>query len=319
MNVVTHDIAGIIFRTESSVRIPLIRKEPFNRFIVDKTKPDVIHHIYKLSPDSRKLPHLTLHEQEKLSCYANFSPNWIENTLLRFPQVRENLRDIPISSNGKGIGKEICVDEHHVLIRDFERKRFDVFYTDAFGGSAQDRPMLMPEYYIAANLAHIFSSYLPCFSSLLFHSSGVIRRDRAVLFLAPDEGGKTTVVEHADGMPVLSDDQIILQKKNGNFFAHSTPLGGITSGLCQARVGALFMLKKALEFRIEIIAPSTLVQFLWAEHSNYIFFLPKEIKKRAFELLSHICHHTPAYRMCFTKDRVDWDLIDAAIEKTDAC
>ena len=319
MNVVTHDIAGIIFRTESNVPIPLIRKKSFNQFVVDNTKPDVIHHIYKLSPDSCKLPPLTLEEQKTLSCYANFSPSWMDKTLLRFLQVIENLRGLPISSNGKVIGKEIYVDEHHVLIRDFERKRLDIFYTDSFEGSVPDRQMLMPEYYIAANLAHIFSSYLPYFSSFLFHCSGVIRGDRAALFLAPDEGGKTTVVEHANGVPILSDDQIILQKKNGKFIAHSTPLGGITSGLCQAKVGALFMLEKSLDFRIETIAPSTLVQFLWAEHSNYTFFLPKEIKKRAFELLNHACHHTPAYRMCFTKDRVDWDLIDAAIEKADAC
>jgi hypothetical protein len=227
--------------------------------------------------------------------------------------VFESLKRLPFLSK-----KEICMDEHHVLIRDFQRKQLNIFYTDSFEGPLQDRHVLIPEYYIAANLAHIFSSYLPCFSSFLFHSAGIIRGDKAALFLAPDAGGKTTVVANANGVTILNDDQIIVQKKKGMFIAHSTPFGGITSGLYQAKVGALFLLEKAADFRIETIAPSTLVQFLWAEHHNYTFFLPKGIKKRAFEMLSHICRQIPAYRMYFTKDGIDWDLVDAAIEKTDA-
>ena len=68
------------------------------------------------------------------------------------------------------------------------------------------------------------------------------------------------------------------------------------------------------EAEIEPIEPADLVQCLWAEHRNYTFFLPKHLKKKAFQILIDVCYRVPVYMMRFPKDYVDWDAIDAAME-----
>jgi hypothetical protein len=44
-----------------------------------------------------------------------------------------------------------------------------------------------------------------------------------------------------------------------------------------------------------------------------MFFLPKHLKRRAFEVLCDVCYQAPAYWMSFPKDYVDWEAIDAAM------
>ena len=173
-----------------------------------------------------------------------------------------------------------------------------------------EKQAYMPEYYVAANFRAIFSSFLPNFSAALLHSSGVIRNGKAALFLAPDDGGKSTVIGHSEGDPVLSGDHIILRKEEGVFVAHGTPLGGMTSGPCSAGAGALFMLEKASHFRLDPISPRELLYNLWGEHRNYTFFLPKRLKKQAFQLLSEACYGIPCFKMRFSKNFVDWNAID---------
>jgi hypothetical protein len=312
MNLATHKIAGIIFRTESNARIPKILERPFDQFSVDPVQADVIHSISRISLDSsEQAPPLTLQEQQHLSGLTEAIPNWLESPLLRAERVRARLSVLPISPQDR----DIWIDAHHVTIRDFSRKRLDIFYTDAFRQDSSRLPALKPEYHIAANLSQIFSSYLPCFSAFLLHSSGVIRGKGAALFLAPDEGGKTTVLGHLNGEPILSDDHTLLRLEDDGAMAHGTPFGTMTNGFCRARVGALFMLFKSSHFHIEPMAPSELLNFIWAEHRDYTFFLPRPLKKQAFQIISRICYQTPVYRMYFPKDHVDWSAIDRAMDR----
>jgi len=302
--VVTHRIAGITFRTESEVSLPRLQEDPFERFRVgDDIVPDVCHRIRQLVVDYPSTPGLTGKEIEQLSARAHCSPGVLESLISRSSQVSDILR-IWLTRSEQAY---ISLARDVVAIRNFVRAEFDIFYFPEWGQYG-------PEIAVASHFRPIFSSFLPIFSALLIHSSGIVRNNVTALFLAPNSGGKTTIVGHAGGEPILNEDQIVLRKEGDKFIAHGTPLAFGTSGPCQARVGGLFVLDKAEHFKLMPLAPADLVQVLWTEHINYTFFLPKHLKIRAFNLLYDICHQAPCYRMSFPRDCVDWDAIDAAMK-----
>jgi hypothetical protein len=192
-----------------------------------------------------------------------------------------------------------------VVVWSATRNELDFFYYPLFGNNPEGR--------VTAYFRRMFSTFLPRFSALMMHSSGLIRGGRAALFLAKDGGGKTTALRQATEGLLLNDDQIILRQEGDGFVAHGTPLGRLTDGPCQAPLSALFALEKARSFGLEPAKPANLVQHLWDEHRVYTSVLPKPLKLRAFDLLYDVCHQVPAYKMRFPKDHVDWAAIDAAM------
>jgi hypothetical protein len=282
---VQHRIAGIVFETVSNEPIPGLESEPFLQFSVLNQEPDIRHFFWKV--DSRE------------RCRSGaISP------LLRAPTVLEPPEDSTMS-----------VGEHWVMLRDDVRNSLEIRYLrDA--GEANLPGRKGTEFFITANIRQIFSSFLPRFSAILLHSSGIILGDRAAIFVAPNEGGKTTVVKLAEGCPVLSGDQVILREEDGEFFAYSTPLGGMTSGHCRARVGGLFALRKAEVFRLSPVSSRELLQRLWTEHRNYTFLLPRDLKKKAFGLLSDLCCKTVLREMAFSEGFVGWVEIEKAMSGT---
>lgn len=210
---------------------------------------------------------------------------------------------------------EISIDEDQTVVRNFSRCELDFFFTEKLGGYNPDLRRFTPERQIVTNFRQMFSTFLPFFSSVLIHSSGVIRNGKAVLFLAPSTGGKTTVVGLSNVFPILSDDQVVLRKEDKDIIAHGSPLGQITDGPNQARLGGLFLLEKAENFKLEPVEPADMLQQLWSAQPNYIFLLPKNLRIRAFQILCDACHQVPVYQMFFPKDYVDWDAIDKAMEQ----
>lgn len=148
----------------------------------------------------------------------------------------------------------------------------------------------------------------------MLHSSSSVLNNKAALFLAKDEGGKTTVMKSAVPRDVLSDDQNILKKENGAFFVHSTPWSTFQNGPRKARLGGLFFLEKASEFSLSRINSVDMLAYLWAEHVGYTLFMPKKLRVAAFDLLHEACLSVPTYRMRFPKDYIDWEVIARAME-----
>ena len=184
----------------------------------------------------------------------------------------------------------------------------DYFYP-AEGG----RVVSNAEMRVASNLRQLFAAFLPHFSALQLHSAGLIRNGRAALFLAPDGGGKTTALSRLAGGLLLNDDQVIVRQEGDEMIAHGTPFGTLTDGPIQARLGGLFVLEKALVFELLPYSPADLVKACWDEHLNHLFFLPRPLRLRAFDLLYEVCHRVPVYRMRFPRNHVDWTAIDAAL------
>ena len=246
-----------------------------------------------------------------LSQLIQLSADQLENPILQSPLLGDRL----VTLGRRTDETEIRLEPHYLSICNYSQNSLETYYTEKLGRIAPEQQTYMPEYYLAANFRFIFSSFLPNFSAALLHSSGVIRNGKAALFLAPDNGGKSTVIGLSEDDPVLSGDHVILRKEEGVFIAHGTPLGGMTSGPLRAEVGALFMLEKASCFRLDPISARELLYSLWNEHRNYTFFLPKRLRKQAFQLLSEACYNIPRFRMRFSKNFVDWNAIDRVMGK----
>lgn len=301
--VIAHRIAGITFRVDADVSHlwPPHLDVSFQRFQVDNTNADVCFRIRRIDPVSSSLPPLTQEEAEIFSAFKISSDKYLHRPLLRSSVLRERLTSCLDHS------EQTWVDAYQdtATILDYARCEMDIFYTDP-----NSKPLLEISYIQFP----IFAQFLPAFSAAMIHSSGIIRNGVAALFLAPDEGGKTTTVRLSPNGIILSDDQVILRVENSLIMAHGTPWGLFTSGPQQARVGGLFVLEHAEKFELIPLSSADLLQFLWSQLPGYQFLLPKHLKIRLFDILTNISYQIPAFRLRFPKDYIDWDAIDAAMK-----
>ena len=296
-----------MFRTVSDRKLPRLFEQPFEQFRVsDDLVPDVNHGIYQIVADHSSASDWSHDEVVQLSEKIHGSPEILESLLVRSSQVSEILRSCLSRLEDVHIG----IDRHYIIVRDYSKAQLDFLYFPELGDGQYD-----PIFMVASNFRPLFSSFLPIYFAQQIHCSGVIRNNLAALFLAPNAGGKSTVVGHVVSEPILNEDQVILRKEDNEIVAHGTPLGLLTCGSCKAKVGGLFLLEQAKHFKLNPIAPQDVVQALWTEHQRYTFFLPKHLRIRAFNMLYDVCRQAPCYRMQFHKDYVDWDAIDAAMMK----
>jgi hypothetical protein len=248
---------------------------------------------------------LTAAQQEQMVHLTGLPLREVSEALILRSPIAQNL--LAVSRMGSD---EVTVFGYatEILIWNQTRDTFDLLYLDREkeeGGMGKRK--------VARNFPNLLVTFLPQFAGLMVHCAGVIRNDCAALFLAPDAGGKSTVLKRATDGFILSDDQVILRKEGTEFIAHATPLGMMTSGPGSARLGGMFILRKADHFALEPLSPLELIGAFWQDPGNLSRLLPKSLKLRAFDLFYDVCHQVPVYRMSFPKHYVDWDAIDSAM------
>jgi hypothetical protein len=197
----------------------------------------------------------------------------------------------------------------HVLtveIRDFKEHRIDIFYIEEM------EPLLYSEF-AHEGYRRMFSIFLPDFGALMIHSSALMRNGRVMMFLAADEGGKSTAVGLSLEGEVLSDDRNILKRNGTGFNVHPTPWGKICNLEISAPLGGMFLLEKADTFSLEPLDPRVLVYFLWEDNRPFWDLLPIARRIKALDLLIAASRSVPVYRMRFPKDYIDWTTLDKAV------
>jgi hypothetical protein len=299
---VTHQIAGVTFRTESDTPIPHLLALPFIRFQVDQKLPDVRYRTKQLDSSAMSLGPLSDDECESMVRMVGFPKQWLDKPFLRSPEIRARLRtllDQPEMAH-------IDLRWNRVIIRDYVSNQLDLFY------SPDKRADFSEPIFIAA-YRNLLASFLLNFSAVALHSSGAIRNGTAAVFLAQDEGGKTSVVEQLSEETILNDDHVVLRLDGGIVTVHGSPFGPLTCGPRQVSLGGFFWLEKASKFELIPIHPWDVLQFLWNEHMHQWLVLPKVLRVRAYEILATACRQAVTYRMRFPKDYVDWYAIDKAM------
>ena len=160
----------------------------------------------------------------------------------------------------------------------------------------------------------LLAPFLPRFDALMLHASAIVRNDFAAVFLAPDEGGKTTAVRLAPSGTILGDDQVIMRRRRGKFHVWGTPWGLHVNAMKHAPLAGLFLLKKAKRFSLTPIPAHSLVPFIWKEINGTLSILPKPLKKKAFRILCDIAAAAPAWTLAFPRDHIDWKEVDLALQ-----
>ncbi len=193
-----------------------------------------------------------------------------------------------------------------VEIRDFREHRIDVFYLD-------ELEYLLYSEFAPEAYRRLFSMFLPDFGGVLVHSSAVARKKGAALFLAPDEGGKSTAAGLSPNGGILCDDRNVLKRVDSGFQVYSTPWGKVYEPSANAPLAGIFLLEKAAEFRLKPLDPRFAVHFLWEDNRPFWDLLPKNRRTAVFNLLADACGSVPVFSLGFPEDHIDWHAIDAAL------
>ncbi|MBN2400314.1 MAG: hypothetical protein JXI33_08250 [Candidatus Aminicenantes bacterium] len=194
----------------------------------------------------------------------------------------------------------IEVNAGAVTVLDFKKNRADIFFGPKFAnelcaigiGSA----MLAP--------------FLPNFEACLLHAAAVVRNGRAAVFLAPDEGGKTTAARLAPSGTILGDDQVLARLSADGFEISGTPWGLHVDSKLKAPLSGFFLLEKASDFSLTPLRTRELLPLLWTEAECHTAIMPRRLKKKAFALTYELAAAVPAWKMSFKKDDINWDEID---------
>jgi len=289
-------IAGLIYKLKSDVKIQGLKNDRFQKFKVKTKNYDIFHTFQNIPQIPDSFPPLNKEEKNLLkNCEIFPYFNNTDSPILRFPIIRDQLNDCKNRIN------EITLEIKHsyLSIFDFSHNKIDCFYTNELKSVLKNSRMG----------SFVFAQFLPNFSATMIHSSAVIIENKAAVFLAPDEGGKTTAAELASGFPILCDDQNVIRKQGNKFITHSTPWGLHIDNSIKASVGAFFLLEKGKNFKLTLLKPKDLLYYFWNEHLAYYLYLPKYLKSKHFNFLFNLSNQVPVYKLQFSKDYIDWDAI----------
>jgi hypothetical protein len=331
MRIITHKIAGITFRTEADAEVYALEDPQLQLFSTVEAPAQVHLHFCGIPSKSCSLPPLTSKEralisrcifapyvgsgifrstmvslpgQEPFSSSNRAYTDVLNLPLLRAPVVRQRLAQCLAHPEQVGL----LLHLRSIVLRDHRQSKVDFFYT-------AERAAMLRESTFKNDFRRMLTSFLPSFSAALVHSSAVVRQGKAALFLAPDGGGKTTVAEQAPPMMVIADDHVILRKEGPAIIVHSTPWGRLYNPHLSARVGAIFLLKKAPRFQLLPVPRTRALEHFWQEGYYDRVFLPPHLKQEAFQMLYETCCAAPVWEMEFTREGVNWQEIDAVMEQ----
>jgi len=224
--------------------------------------------------------------------------NW-DSPFLGLEKVRKRLHEaVPVSET---VSLELL--DTHLSVLDFHHLSLDVYHLP-------DVPSGTLFAYLGERL---FAPFLVAFDGIILHSSCVVRKNRAAVFLGHDGAGKTTVAQSSSEGSILCDDQVILRRIEGQCRAFGTFWGRTFQASGQAPVGALFFLEQSDRFSLTPLSPLAVMKYLWTEYPYYHRPLPLKLCSRAFNLMLDLSRRIPAYLMRFGLDTIDWNEIDQVL------
>jgi hypothetical protein len=126
------------------------------------------------------------------------------------------------------------------------------------------------------SLKQDFENYLRCamnaaapvLGGILFHTACIVKEGYGYLFFGPSTAGKSTITRLSSHFTVMTDDMIVLKKRNGTFFAATCGLwGGRTDDFPMIRlevpVRRFFVIRKDKNnFLKEMSRQSAILEFL---------------------------------------------------------
>jgi hypothetical protein len=164
---------------------------------------------------------------------------------------------------------------------------------------------------------------LPMLDGLMMHGVGIKRKGAGCLFLGLSGYGKTTLAELSEPEQVISDDAVILGKKDSSYFMVPTPFGQLSlinqdrrsSPSVRTRLSIGFFLKKDSSVYLEKVSPVESCSFILKNHIHFFRYFSPEVVEKTFYLVTGLCRQIPFYRLHFRKDPSFWSLIEEELSK----
>ena len=150
------------------------------------------------------------------------------------------------------------------------------------------------------------------YNALLLHASGVIKDGRAFVFFGPSGSGKTTTARLSLDHTVLSDDLVIIKKKDNTYKAYGVPFRGDMPEAprtnAQADLYGLFRLKKHTLHFTKPLGHSQAV----AELISCVPFVMEDpiMNQRAMDICVDLVASVPVKELHFCRDKGFWGVID---------
>lgn len=147
---------------------------------------------------------------------------------------------------------------------------------------------------------------------LLVHSSGVVRDGRGYAFFGASGDGKTTISRLSLNHTILSDDMVIIRKKNGKFHLYGVPFRGNLIEAPRTNASAdlhgLFTLVKDHTHRLVPMSTSEGMAHLVA-CIPFVMAQPGNIQ-RVLGISSELVTQVPVRTLHFSRDPGFWRVID---------
>jgi hypothetical protein len=161
----------------------------------------------------------------------------------------------------------------------------------------------------------LYSLILPKFNGILIHACGVKVGRRIFVFIAPPEGGKSTISKLAlkKGLTLLNDDRIILREINKKFYAFGNPWHGeveITSS-DWGEVKELFFLRKARRNSLRKISKKR----MFSEILTNSFYIKEDKSnfQKIIEVIADIVNNVEGYELGFKPNERVWDFLSKKV------
>jgi hypothetical protein len=148
--------------------------------------------------------------------------------------------------------------------------------------------------------------------ALLVHSAGVIKDGKAFVFFGPSRSGKTTITCLSLDHTVLSDDLVIIKKRNGAYKVYGVPFRGDMPEAprtnARANLYGLFRLKKDTRHFTKPLGHSQAV----AELISCVPFVMEDpiMSQRVIDICTDLVASVPVKELHFRRDKGFWRVID---------
>jgi hypothetical protein len=156
-------------------------------------------------------------------------------------------------------------------------------------------------------------NYLARVDSIIVHACGMDYRGQGLLFVGESGAGKSTLTKiwsQENGVEILSDDRIILRKKNDQYWMYGTPWHGDAKFASPAKVklDRVFFIKKGQANSVETVSGTfPVLQFLKASFPPY---WDKNCMEFAMEFFNDLVAAVPCRELSFVPDSKIVDFVD---------
>ena len=187
--------------------------------------------------------------------------------------------------------------------------QFGDIYCTGEAWSRPDRRLSFLEYPLGEVL---IISLLAQRRGVLLHACGVNDRGRGILFAGTSGAGKSTLAtlwEGQAGVTLLSDDRVIVRKREGRFWAYGTPWHGDVPVASPEAVPLerIFIIQHADENRVVPLTPFDAASRLLVR--SFPTFWDAEGMAFTLEFLGELSQAVPCYELGFVADESVLDFV----------